>query len=654
MTPAMNLLEIAQTLLLFLASMFSLYGFGGSIARYAFPQYRTYPGINILMGLLLFLASSGYIELFHLGSRQTFHWATIIGIVLAIAALTSTHWRNQTPFSLKKGQLQPNSKKVFAIFIAGALVIAYCINMMFHDFNRGDDYSSYLIFPLRIITEGFSGGDAFNLRGIEHGLGGGDYINALFLSLSDISSLYLAESGIGFLLLGLLCIDDARLRGGKFWRAYGAFLLACVTAIFAQYTNVTPILTGCAIGFGMLMLGDRLPPQCSIKLAAFLGALCGALIILKGNLLAPALMFLSVIFLARLIDKRKTWVLLELFAALALIALIMLPWMLASKDNHGTLFYPLLGKGFTYSGGFALVPKELFMAAAQEFIPLYSLTFAAWIVFWTRSVNESQNRFVSILCLAVVPCTLILAITPAGMYRYCYVILATPCLYVLTANLGILQSPVCKKLCGLSTRNTRYLVYLAIFVSSILMLHQIKRVGMHFFHDSLYVRYLKLDQSSIHDIDMLASDLGSTAERYSQMQGAIPFGKVVIAQVEAPFLLDYSRNKIWVMDYPGSAGPRPPPYDGSDEDLAIYLREHNIRYIMHSYHAWLSRRESKHYITVDLNPVYEWNKVMAKREFLVNNQLLSLSKIYTSPYDNGKERVIDLCKPRNTLVTSCD
>jgi len=640
----MHLFEIIQTLLFFLASLVSFYGFGALITRYTFPQWSHYLGINTLIGLLLFLACSGYIELFHLGSHQTFQGIIALGIALAFyLKLTGVHTVNEAGFSWKKWPL----KKGLALFAASFFVIAYCINMLFHDFNHGDDYGGYLLFPLRILAEGFSGGDAFNLRGIEHGLGGGDYINALILSVNNLKDLYLAEAGIGFVLLGLLCVDQVRISGQGFWISYCAFIAACITAIFAQYTNVTPILSGCAIGLGMLMIGGRLPPQFSPKLAVLLGLLCGALIVLKGNLLAPALMFLGVIFLARQIEQRQNWVIGEVVIALASVIIIMLPWMLASQVNHGTLFYPLLGKGFTYSGGFALVPTALFWMAAQEFFPLYSLALAYWLIFWTRSQDTQQNYFVSTLCLALVPCTLILALTPAGMYRYCYAILATPCLYLVVANLCILRNRVSKKFCGLSIRNTRYLVYATIFISSVLMIHQTKRVGGHLFHDSLYERYIGLNQNDLTDTDMLSNQFALTAQRYSAMQNTIPVGKIFLAQVEMPMLLDYSRNPIWVMDFPGSAGPRPIPYDGTAKDLAVYFREHHIRYIMYSYQAWLSRRESERYITIDLHPSYAWNQVMVQRELLINNQLLALSKLYPSIYDDGRDRVIDLYQAKS-------
>lgn len=650
----MNFSEALQILLFFFTTVVSLYGYVAIVTHFIFPKWVSYPGLCTLLGLLLFLAISGYLELFHLGSPQVFHWLISIGCCFALLTVFVNQTQRNKLQQFLSEMISLGYQKIAAIIFAVFFVIAYCINMLFHDFNRGDDYSSYLLFPMRILAEGFSGGDAFNLRGIEHGLGGGDYINALILSISNLASLHLAEAGLGLMVLGLLCVDQIRMISHRFWPSYCGFIIACVSAIFAQYTNVTPILSGCAIGLGMLIIGHQMPSHFAPKIAALIGALCGALIALKGNLLAPALMFLGVIFLVRIIEQRRAWVFAEIGIALLACLLFLLPWMLASRETHGTLFYPLLGKGFTYSGGFALVPQELFWGAIREFIPLYSLTFVGLLVFWIRSNDLHGIRFAFILFGSMVISTVILALTPAGMYRYCYVILATPCIYFLIQNLCILNSPISKSLFGLSIQHTRYLIYLIIFVSSVLMIHQTKRVGSHLFRDAFYTRYINLNPTLLSDTDMLSPQLPTNASRYYNFQQLVPAGEQLIAQVEAPFLFDYRRNQIWVMDYPGSAGPEPLPHQGTPEDLAQYLRKHNIRYIAHSYQAWLKRKESEYFIKYELNPSYDWNKGMVQRELRVNNQMLSLSQMYRVIYDDGRDRVIDLCTMHVKAMPVCN
>lgn len=652
----MNFSEIAHTFGYFGAAFLSLYGYGALICRFAFPEWKSYSGFKTLLGVLTFLILSGYIELFHLASRQVFRNLIILGVCLAFLAhikelrgfiKTSQETKKFAPHSpLKQG-------KWLAILAAIFLILAYCLNAIFFPFNPGDDFSSYIIFPIRILIEGFSGGDYFNQRGIEHGLGGGDYINALVLSATLLAHLHIAEAGIGFLLLALLCIDHVRLSSKKFWFSYAAFLVALIVAIFAQYTNVSPILLGCAIAYAILLIGQKLSPSYAPREGVLLGLLCGGLILLKGNLIAPAFLFVGVAAISQILGYKKTSVLRNFLIALLGLIAILIPWMLASYANHGTYFYPLLGKGFSHSGGFGFVTKPEFLDAVSEFLPLYGLLLVSWLTFWTRSSNSDSRRFASILCALTIPSTLVLALTPAGMYRYCYVILATPCAFLIINNLCILGNTVTNALSPLSLRYTKYVVVFTIVITSILMLNQTKRVGRHLFTDGIYTRVYAFDKNAAPDTDVLSSYIPENETRYAKMQAIIPDHEIILSQVEAPFLLDFSRNRIYVMDYPGNAGPTKLPLNGSAEDLANYFRAYNIRYVMHSYRHWIAKRDSEYFIKYCLNAAGQWGRTLAERESLVNNQLLELGKIYQPIYDDGRDRVIDLCQGYSSATLTC-
>ena len=93
----MNINEVSQILILFFAAIYSLYGYGTIITRNTVPQWHGYFGLNILVGLILFLGMSGYIELLRLASPTIFHWVIILGICFAVFDLFS----NQTIFSKK-------------------------------------------------------------------------------------------------------------------------------------------------------------------------------------------------------------------------------------------------------------------------------------------------------------------------------------------------------------------------------------------------------------------------------------------------------------------------------------------------------------------------------------------------------------------------
>ncbi|OJI04621.1 hypothetical protein [Polynucleobacter sp. MWH-Adler-W8] len=652
----MNFSEIAQTFLYFGAAFISFYGYGSLISRVTFPEWKSYFGFKTLLGVLTFLILSGYIELFRLGSYQLFRNLIVIGVCIAFLVNINEFLRLIKPTKESRA-LNSNSRLKYgrwlAIFSVSALIFAYCLNAIYYPFNPGDDYSSYIIFPIRILSEGFSGGDYFNQRGIEHGLGGGDYINALIFSAAPLAHLHIAEAGTGFLLLALLCIDHVLLSGKKFWVSYAAFLVALIVAIFAQYTNVSPILLGCAIAYGILLFGQKLSPSYTPREGALLGLLCGGLILLKGNLIAPAFLFVGVAAISQIIGHQKISVLRNFLIALVGLVAILTPWMLASHTNHGTYFYPLLGKGFSHSGGFGFVTKPEFLDAVSEFLPLYGLLLVSWLTFWTRSNSSDNRRFATILCALTIPSTLVLALTPAGMYRYCYVILATPCAFLIINNLCILGDKIRNPLRPLDLRYTKYLVFFTLTIASILMLNQTKRVGRHLFTDGMYTRMYVFDRSTAADTDILSAHISENASRYKKMQAIVPNKEIILSQVEAPFLLDFSRNKIYVMDYPGNAGPTKLPFNESAEDMAKYLRSHNIRYVMHSYRHWISKRNSEYFIKYCLNAAGQWGRTLAEREQLVNNQLLELGKIYKPIYDDGRDRIIDLCQSPSKPTVTC-
>lgn len=151
----MNLSDTPTVLVLFLTALVSLYGYGAILVRTVFPQWASYPGLAMLLGLVLFLGTSGYIELFRLGSSHAFWVLILLGVGLALLPQFSNQSQQKrvVVFFFKIKSL--GFKKTVAIVFAILFTLAYCINMLFHDFNRGDDYSSYLIFPMRILAEGF-------------------------------------------------------------------------------------------------------------------------------------------------------------------------------------------------------------------------------------------------------------------------------------------------------------------------------------------------------------------------------------------------------------------------------------------------------------------------------------------------------------------
>jgi hypothetical protein len=73
--------------------------------------------------------------------------------------------------------------------------------------------------------------------------------------------------------------------------------------------------------------------------------------------------------------------------------------------------------------------------------------------------------------------------------------------------------------------------------------------------------------------------------QYAALQQSIPQGETVLTRLDAPFILDFKRNQLFLADWPGGASlpPGMPAFKGP-EALANYLVSKSIRYI--AYSSW--------------------------------------------------------------------
>jgi hypothetical protein len=137
------------------------------------------------------------------------------------------------------------------------------------------------------------------------------------------------------------------------------------------------------------------------------------------------------------------------------------------------------------------------------------------------------------------------------------------------------------------------------------------------------------------------------------MQDAIPEGATVLTRVQYPFLLDFTRNQIFIADYPGGSSPPPgiPFFRGADR-LADYLCRRPIRYVAYSY-----RLEAGFYDDLfreRLSPGTEpWLRLQALHTQDFQRNLAELGRTRKSVYDDGDVFVLDLSTSSNGQPLSC-
>ncbi|MDP9170046.1 MAG: hypothetical protein M3N54_05485, partial [Acidobacteriota bacterium] len=137
------------------------------------------------------------------------------------------------------------------------------------------------------------------------------------------------------------------------------------------------------------------------------------------------------------------------------------------------------------------------------------------------------------------------------------------------------------------------------------------------------------------------------ANRYRRLQQAAAPGASLQARLDYPFLLDFRRNQVLIVDSPGGAGADPGlPYFQGPDRLAGYLVSQNIRYIAYDYASACGAPKDARWLSLAANPAYPMAQSLVRHSFDLNDNYLALAKTRALVYDDGSAFLIDLLSPR--------
>jgi hypothetical protein len=78
----------------------------------------------------------------------------------------------------------------------------------------------------------------------------------------------------------------------------------------------------------------------------------------------------------------------------------------------------------------------------------------------------------------------------------------------------------------------------------------------------------------------IPAQVTADAGRERRMQAAVPPGAALLVMIDRPYLLDFARNPIDLLDQPGGASPAPGiPFTAGSAKVAAYLQALGIRYL---------------------------------------------------------------------------
>jgi hypothetical protein len=135
---------------------------------------------------------------------------------------------------------------------------------------------------------------------------------------------------------------------------------------------------------------------------------------------------------------------------------------------------------------------------------------------------------------------------------------------------------------------------------------------------------------------------------YRQAQEAAPAGARLLVMLERPYLLDFARNPIWQVDFPGTVSPPPGmPFSKDGEALAAYLGGVGVRYFavndpdhsedeLYGRSHWLQLKRDRNPLTANVAPRFlgffdEVSQLLRTRKHL---------------FDDGHLITLDLESPR--------
>ncbi|MBL0220209.1 MAG: hypothetical protein IPQ07_40855 [Myxococcales bacterium] len=528
-------------------------------------------GMRALWGLAGYLAVSGPLLAAGVLSRP------VILAMIGLGALAAAwrEWTTDEPLWQRvldgvAALRQRPGASLFVVLILGVVVLQITGAIATLDRNPWDDDIAYTPLVKRLLDAG-NLIEPFSFRRLG-AYGGQTLLDALAGARGSLASVHLIDKGLCYAIALLLLAGYARtLRTQPLWTAVVALVVVLMpdTAI-----NTASYWSGVAVFVGLY--------RCVVDERWALAGLVGAAACtLRQNYIEIAVVFLGLALGARLlraarasswragwIAERKAW----LWCA-GIAALVLVPYWIAAYRSNGTFLFPFLEGTWN--------PSVSLRATAPTWTD--ELQFGVWCLIETHPIVVIPSVFAVMVFATDArptrPITALLVASTLGLVLMVHSFVGSDTnhlwRYAFAAALTLLA--VFSLEIGADESNTR-LVPLGrwVLLASLLLQLAVQR-------EALPKRFATLF-GNLREARVLerSGDPSAQAQqrRYTALQAAIPAGESVAVMLDDPQYLDFARNRIFNLDTPGYASPRPgmPSFAGPDA-VRAYLRGQGIRYV---------------------------------------------------------------------------
>ncbi|AFY79446.1 MAG: hypothetical protein IGR93_13165 [Hydrococcus sp. C42_A2020_068] len=623
----------------------SFIGWGGAINRFLFPRNQVDWGQRAAWGMAFSVCVGGVLNLTWTISRTTILIYLGAGFLNCLVDFYQNRRSLRNFFNRVRNCFQ-DKLFILGVFIVFLLILVECTGWVrTHIFERSDDYQGYLVFPQKMLQIGSIGADPFNERRMV-ALGGQSFLQTLVLSMLETQNLNLIDPGIALVIsLGILI---GYLRKKHISKYLSIFLLIVFLILPYPKPNISSTVTPVALflSFFVLLDCDDLKSNIFFSKALIIAIIAAAICSLKASLIPTcSLLFFSSYFFYILGSGRQCkTAIYEFIISFILVFVFLLPWMISMYQSSGTLLYPLLGKGYhgsvygtylspsselTFSSSIQIIIRLIFWIYFFVFIVLGLLCF----LFLPQFVNK--RGLIPSLIISVGLGTIVVTLSAGGssssFYRYPFPFLYTA-IFILLINA-----------CANPEDTNKNKVSASSFLLIAMLMLGLLIGGSDAISHVNWQRYANLLIGNIR-VGLSNRPLVSAQEieQYLKMQQSIPESTTILVRLEKPFLLNFKRNQIFVVDWPGGASPPPgmPFFQGS-EVLADYLVSKSIKYVVYSYakEAGFPRQQA----IESLKPnVHVWFRTIAHHTLDFQDNLIKLSKTRKKIYDDGDIFILDL------------
>ncbi len=521
-------------------------------------------GLPTALGLSVVIFLGGLLMLFGIAFPKTLSAMIWIGAFCAL-------WLKGQEISSQGFKWPPLQHPTDIILIALAL-LAFLTSIYWpHQIDVNDDWIAYLMFPERILQTG-TFIDEFSLRRV-NALGGQSLLQAIVMIVGSPENGHILDRGIGAILLLTLLFEISKDIDKKWWFIRFLGILAAM-AVSVPRISTTSHLLGMVLLLAMICILDRVD---HLKTHGILNYIPIILILAGVSTLRPifaitggfVIILFGIILCIRSPEKIRRSILMTAFIGITTF-FVLIPYMILSWKSSKTPMFPLMTGtanlfqmfGGTKEGGLAdWIGAVNFIASPQIVVMFLGMLLISFIPRKQRALAYAVA--ISALLAVFLSAFKMSASSFYDVYRYTYPLAGFAFFWILLRIITFSsikkENPVAAPLSvGLA---------ICLFFSA------------HW--QSMFAEF-KTEISTIPtQIKGFSFVVAQLKPFYKELQERVPAGEKIFSIVDAPYLLDFSRNPIDCVDSPGGASPHPGmPFGQGAEVLRDYLRAKGFRYIL--------------------------------------------------------------------------